>query len=190
VVTDNKPPVATPQQQPPVQQQQQPQQQPVVTAPPVTKKEEEKPKPLEPKKDEPKAVTPPVAKSAYTFNAQEPQLVIVVLDKVDPVYVTEARNAFNRYNREKYYTKTIDVVNVPLDDNIKLVVMNNFENASTAIEYVEKTRQVAGSEIIPWMPPGKYTFYIISPANLEVLKTKKDVKEYVKELSTVFPGKF
>jgi len=168
VVTENKPPV-------------------VVTPPPV------KQQPVQPKKEpEQKVVTPPpvTVKSAYSFKAEEPQLVIVVLDKVDPVYVTEARNAFNRYNREKYYNKTIDVVNVPLDDNIKLVVMNNFANATEAIEYVDKARKVAGSEIIPWMPPGKYTFYIISPANLEVLKTQKDVKAYVQELTTAFPGKF
>jgi hypothetical protein len=113
-----------------------------------------------------------------------------VLDKVDPVYVTEARNAFARYNREKYFTKTFEINNVPLTDDIKLMVMSNFENASAAIEYVDRARKAAGSEIIPWMPPGKYTFYIISPQNLEVLKTKKDVKAYVQELTTVFPGKF
>ena len=117
-------------------------------------------------------------------------MVVVVLDKVDPVYVTEARNAFNRYNREKYYTRTIEVNNVPLDDNIKLVVMNNFENANAAIEYVDRARKVAGSEIIPWMPPGKYSFYIISAQNLEVLKSTKDVKAYVTELNAAFPGKF
>lgn len=180
VVTENKPTVIP--QQPPQQQQ------PVVTAPPV-----KQPPPAEQKKNnDQKAVTlpPGAVKPAYTFKAEEPQLVIVVLDRVDPVYVTEARNAFNRYNREKYYTRTIEVNNVPLDDNIKLVVMNNFENANAAIDYVDKARKAAGSEIIPWMPPGKYTFYIISPQNLEVLKTTKDVKAYVQELSTAFPGKF
>lgn len=185
VVTDNKPPVVVtpPQPQP---------QQPVNVPAPVTKKDETvvTKQPVLPRKDTVLKAPPPVIKSAYIFRPEEPQLVIVVLDRVDPVYVTEARNAFSRYNREKYYTKTIEIVNVPLDDNVKLVVMNNFENANAAIEYVEKARKVAGSEIIPWMPPGKYTFYIISPQNLELLKTKKDVKEYVGELSTAFPGKF
>lgn len=208
VITDDKPPVVTPQQQPqqvvtppvqpPIQQPtQQPVQQPPVTTNNPTVKKEEPPvikKPVEqPIKDSAKNLVkapPPVVKAGYTFRAEEPQLVVLVLDKVDPVYVTEARNAFARYNREKYFTKTFEITNVPLTDDIKLMVMSNFENANAAIEYVDRARKAAGSEIIPWMPPGKYTFYIISPQNLEVLKTKKDVKEYVTELSAVFPGKF
>ncbi|HEY0677897.1 MAG TPA: hypothetical protein VGD17_06410 [Chitinophagaceae bacterium] len=145
-----------------------------------------------PKKDTvQKVIQPPVVtKMGYSFKAEEPQLVMIVLDRVDPVYVSETRNAFNRFNREKYYNKTFEITNVPLDDNIKLVVLSNFENANAAIEYVERVRKSAGSEIIPWMPPGKYTFYIISAQNLEVLKTSKDVGAYIKELSAVFPGKF
>jgi hypothetical protein len=151
-------------------------------------------KPVEqPRKEEnvPKVTPPPVEKkSAYTFKAEEPQMVMIVLDKVDPVYVSETRNAFHRFNREKYYQKTIEITNVPLTDDIKLVVMNNFENANAAIEYVERVRKAAASEIVPWMPPGKYSFYIISPQNLEVLKASKDVNVYKTELGVAFPGKF
>ena len=179
VITDNKPPVTNPVTPPVVKQDNQQQ-------PPVVKQPVE-----QPKKDNNQAVTPPpVATSAYTFKADEPQLVMVVLDKVDPVYVTETRNAFNRYNREKYYNKPIEITNVPLDDNIKLVVINNFENANAAIDYVEKARKLAGSEIVPWLPAGKYSFYIISPQNLEVLKTTKDMKAYKEALGNAFPGKF
>ena len=167
-----------------------------VQPPPVTKTDPVTTQQLppvnnQPKKDTAQKVTPPpVVKSAYTFKPDEPQLVMIMLDKVDPVYVTETRNAFNRYNRENYYNKTIDINNVPLDDNIKLVVMNNFENANAAIEYVEKARKRAGSEIVPWLPAGKYTFYIISPQNLEVLKTAKDMNAYKEALGAAFPGKF
>ena len=179
VVTDDKPPVTqvTP---PPVVQN--PAQQ--VTPPPQQQVNQ-------PKKDEPKVVTPPpVAKPTFSFKADEPQLVMVALDKVDVVYVTETRNAFNRYNREKYFNKVIEISNVPLDDNIKLVVMNNFENANAAIEYVEKARKLAATEIVPWLPAGKYSFYIISAQNLEILKTTKDLNAYKTELNTAFPGKF
>ena len=178
VVTDIKPPVTT-----------------QVTPPPVVKPESQQVNPppvTQPKKEDQKVVTPPppVAKPTYTFKADEPQLVVVVLDKVDVVYVTETRNAFNRYNREKYYNKVIEISNVPLDDNIKLVVMNNFENANAAIEYVEKARKLAATEIVPWLPAGKYSFYIISAQNLEILKTTKDLNVYKTELNIAFPGKF
>lgn len=177
VVTDNKPPVNT-----------------QVTPPPVAKKADPvqvKQQPAgQPKKDSIQNVTPAVVASAYSFKADEPQLVMIVLDKVDPVYVTETRNAFNRYNRERYYNKTIEITNVPLDDNIKLVVMNNFENAGAAIEYVEKARSLAPSAIVPWLPAGKYSFYIISAQNLETLKATKDMNAYKQALNAAFPGKF
>jgi len=115
---------------------------------------------------------------------------MIVLDRVDPVYVTETRNAFNRYNREKYYNKTIEINNIPLDENIKLVVLNNFENAETAIDYIEKAKKVAGGDIIPWLPAGKYSFYLISAENLELLKASKDIEGYKQALKQVFPGKF
>lgn len=178
IVTDNTKPVVTQQVPPPVTQKQDP----VTVQKPVE----------QPRRDNvPNVTPPPVAKkSAYTFKAEEPQLVMIVLDKVDPVYVSETRNAFHRFNREKYYQKTIEITNVPLDDNVKLVVMNNFENATAAIEYVERVRKAAASEIVPWLPPGKYSFYIISPQNLEVLKASKDVNVYKSELGVAFPGKF
>src|SRR5262249_52662637 len=43
---------------------------------------------------------------AYTFNAQAPEYVMIVLNKVDVVFGNEAKNAFARYNSEKYYNKT------------------------------------------------------------------------------------
>ena len=135
-----------------------------------------------------KAATP--VKYAYSTDTSGAHLVAVVLDKVDPVYVTEAKNAFNRYNKTKYYNKVIDINNVSLTDDVKLVTMNNFESAKAALEYVEKTRKIAGGEIIPWMPAGKYSFIIITVQNLEILKNAKDVNAYKQFLTVTFPGMF
>jgi hypothetical protein len=196
VTANNNPPVAkkeeTPvkKEEPPVKKEETPvkKEEPKKTAPAVVNKPVEQPAKDPVQKTE--TAPPPIVRSGYTFKPEEPQMVMLVLDKVDPVYVTEARNAFNRYNREKYYTKTFEISNVPLNDEIKLMVVSGFENAVAAIEYADRARKAAASEIIPWMPPGKYTFYIISPQNLDVLKTKQDVKTYVSELNAVFPGKF
>jgi len=133
---------------------------------------------------------PVPARPIYTSTPDAPHLVVVVLDKVDPVYVSESRNAFNRYNKEKHYNRTIDISNLSLDENVKLVLMGNFETAATALEYLEKTRKASPSEIVPWLPAGKYSFIIITPQNLEVLKTSKDVSIYKTFLSQHFPGKF
>lgn len=128
--------------------------------------------------------------SAFTYTPEKPHGVAILMNKVDPVYVTETRNAFNRYNRESYYNKTFEINNVVVDDTTKLVIINGFENAETALEYLQKAQKVAPREIIPWLPPAKYSFLIITADNLEVLKNNKDMSTYKKFLTSYFPGKF
>ena len=115
---------------------------------------------------------------------------MIVLDKVDNVYVTESRNAFNRYNKEKFYNKVIDINTMTLDEQTRLVVMSNFENATVAMGYMEQVRKIAATQIVPWLPVGKYSFIIISGPNLEVLNNKKNLVEYKSFLNQSFPGKF
>ncbi|MEJ7673913.1 MAG: hypothetical protein WKF59_14745 [Chitinophagaceae bacterium] len=41
------------------------------------------------------------------------------MDKVDPVYISEARNAFNRYNREKFSEQSIEIAKDVIDKEQK-----------------------------------------------------------------------
>ncbi len=127
--------------------------------------------------------------SVFTFNVEAPHAVMIIMSKVDPVYVSESRNAFNRYNKEKYYNKTIEITNVSVNDTLKLVVMSGFENAASALEYMQKTQSVAATHIIPWLPADKYSFLIISEQNIEVLKNNQDIKGYRKFHEQYFPKK-
>ncbi|MBL0135693.1 MAG: hypothetical protein IPP79_17805 [Chitinophagaceae bacterium] len=133
---------------------------------------------------------PPVPKSAFTSEPTTPHYILIVMTKVDPVFVNEAKNAFNRYNKQNFYNKTIDITSEVIDDNVKLVLMNNFENADAAMAYMEKVRKIAATEIVPWLPAANYKFSVISAKNLEILKASKDLTEYQKFLLTAFPGKF
>ena len=78
---------------------------------------------------------------------------------------------------------------VDISNDIKFVMMSGFENASAAIEYVEKARKAAPTEV-PWLPANKYSFIVITAENLEILKTSKDVNAYKQFLIQSFPGKF
>jgi outer membrane protein assembly factor BamD (BamD/ComL family) len=143
------------------------------------------------KADTARAIIPaPVFRSAFVYAPEKSHDVVVLLTKVDPVYVTETRNAFNRYNRETYYNKTFDINNLSLDDSTKLVVISGFDSAGAALEYMNKARTLAPREIIPWLQAGKYSFLILSDQNLEILKSNKDMAGYKKFLSQYFPGKF
>ncbi|MBC7902211.1 MAG: hypothetical protein H7Y27_02265, partial [Gemmatimonadaceae bacterium] len=126
----------------------------------------------------------------YTNAPDLPHMVVLVMDKVDPVYVTEARNAFNRYNREKFSSMQIDLAPFSLTDDTRFLLFSQFENAAAALEYVGKTKKLAGTEVIPWMPAGKYSFLIVTEQNLEILKNRKDIPAYLKFLTQSFPGQW
>lgn len=121
-----------------------------------------------------------VAPSAYTFQVEAPHAVVIVMTKVDPVYVSESRNAFNRFNMEKYYNTKIDINNVPLNDSVKLVIMSGFDNAAVATAYLRNAQAVAATQIVPWLPAGRFTFMLISLDNIEVLKNRRNLAEYRK----------
>ena len=130
-----------------------------------------------------------VINSVYTEDSEAPHMVIMILDKVDPVYVGEARNAFNRYNQQNYYSSAIETTNQPLSDSLNLVVISPFPNSSAALDYTRKTAEIADTRIIPWMPKGKFSFLVITPQNLQLLQSRKDLAEYLRFHGEAYSGR-
>jgi len=152
-----------------------------------------KPEPVKPKVDSSalvKTVKPVAVSSIYSNTPDQKQYVGLVLDKVDPVYATEAKNAFNRYHREKYYNKTIEITSVAVNDTLKIILFKDFANAADAIDYIDRTKKLAPVEIIPWLTESKYTFILITEKNMGILTDKKDISGYRKFLHDAYPGKF
>jgi len=58
-------------------------------------------------KDSVKKVVAPLTNGSFTMSVTSPHYVLMILDKVDGVYVNEAKNAIARYNNEKYYGQPI-----------------------------------------------------------------------------------
>ena len=127
---------------------------------------------------------------AFSFNAAAPHYVMIILNKVDVVFGNEAKNAFARYNSEKFYNKTFELSTIPLDADNKLVLIKPFENAQAAIDYINLAKPKAASEIVPWLKTDKYTFSIITDQNLEILKSNPDLTAYKLFLDQNLPGKF
>ncbi|MBD0366638.1 MAG: hypothetical protein ICV53_11120, partial [Flavisolibacter sp.] len=120
----------------------------------------------------------PKQSALYNYIAETPHLAVVVLNKVDVVYGNEARNAFNRYNREKYNTQPLNIQLTDFDTENKFLLIGDFIKAQAAADYVLKAKAVAGTEIFPWLKAEKYSFLIITPQNLEVLKANPDLNKY------------
>jgi TolA-binding protein len=130
-----------------------------------------------------------IKNSTFTIDPLSTQYVMMVLTKVDPVYSTEAKNAFSRYNGENFYNQKIEIEKDTLDKDRTLLIFTQFETADLAIKYLDKLKRDAPSEI-SWLPAAKYSFYIISGPNLELLKENKDLQSYVDLLNKKYPGKF
>ncbi|HNN72921.1 MAG TPA: hypothetical protein PKG89_16845, partial [Ferruginibacter sp.] len=130
-----------------------------------------------------------VSSGGFTLVPGAPHHVIMLLDKVDGVYVNEARNAFNRFNRENFYGQPININKDAIDAERSLLVISAFPDAASAMQYYDKIKRSAASEV-SWLPANKYSFMIITEENLQKLKANKDVNGYRALLNTQFPGRF
>lgn len=139
--------------------------------------------------DTTKAAAPVVMKN-FRYLATDSQYVVLLLDKVDKVYINEAQNAFNRFNKEKFYSQTINISSQQIDDRYTVVLQGPFSDAGAAIDYIDKAKPQARSRIVPWLAAEKYSFLIISEANLTTLKSSKDIDAYKQLLQQAVPGKF
>lgn len=126
----------------------------------------------------------------YEFITTDTQYAVVVLNKVDGMFVGEARNAFNRFNQERFFNRRLAIVTQNIVPELQLLLIGPFKDASEAVGYTDLVKPLAQSRILPWLSAEKYGFQIISPANLRILLNKKNVEAYRAFLQKVLPDKF
>ncbi len=129
------------------------------------------------------------AAGGFTINPEEQHMVMLVMDNVDGVYVNEARNAFVRFNRERYYNQPITITRDDIEPGKPVLLFSSFEDAEAALRYFDAVKKAAPTEI-SWLQPGKYSFYIISEPNLQILKSGKDLNGYKTLLNQNFNNRF
>jgi hypothetical protein len=139
-------------------------------------------------KDSSIQMLPGTFEGVFKWQPDKPHFVVMILKEVDPVYVNEAKVAFQRYNTSNSFsTKTI--VKDTLNSKNNLLVFSTFENAEDASNYLDKIKKAAPTQI-SWLAASKYTFIIIHEDNLNKLKSNKEVETYRKLLNNQYPGKF
>lgn len=125
----------------------------------------------------------------YSFNPAAVHNVIMILDKVDPTYVNESKNAFTRFAADNFRQSKITVRKDTLDGSRSYLVFESFTNAEEALQFFTKVKKAAPDEV-SWLPANKYAFYIIDNDNLQRLISTKDLTGYKNLLEKMYPGTF
>lgn len=131
-----------------------------------------------------------ITNNGYSFSPTDSQYVAVILIKVDGIYASEGKNAFNRYNRDNFGSQKISMNASAISSQEQLILMGPFANAGDAMGYLNKTKPLAAGRIVPWLAPEKYSFTIISSSNLKILLANKDLDGYKKFMHGIFPDIF
>ena len=128
--------------------------------------------------------------SIYDADTAAKYFAVVILEKVDALFVVEVKNAFHRYNREKHGHRPLTVDVKEFDGERQLLLIGEFNGARDVTDYLQVAKPRAVSEIIPWLRADKYSFTVINAANIGTLFNRKDLTEYRKFLDQNLPVKF
>lgn len=134
--------------------------------------------------------TPIAVQNKFEFIASDTQFVVLVLTMVDPIFISEARNAFNRFNQGRFNQQKLTVSATKITDSTHYLLIGPFKNAADASSYIDQTKPITSNRIVPWLPADKYNYSFISPANLALLRSNKNPSAYQAFLHTIFPDKF
>ncbi len=138
----------------------------------------------------PPVVNKPILVGNYIFDTTKTYTVLVVYNKVDVMWMGEAKKAFERYNKEYHNAKALTVVNDVVSDTIRVTTIANFDNATKAYAYLSEIKTYARSEILNWLTTDKYSFSLISNENLDILRKVNNWKEYDLFIKKMMPNKF
>ena len=125
----------------------------------------------------------------FKYNPNEPHYAVLLLDKVDDVFIKETISSISKYNKEKLTNQQLIVSSLKLNEQYNLILIGTLSNAPNGLSYIDDIKPQT-IKILPWLPTFKYTYSLIGISNLEVLKANNNMDTYKAFLKKTFPGKF
>jgi outer membrane protein assembly factor BamD (BamD/ComL family) len=125
----------------------------------------------------------------YVYNTSEPYQLLMVFEPMDQVYRNEAKIAIQRHHNTTRGGQDLTVKLYEPEKENAWMEIGSFASLGSAMGYYDETAPNM-SKIIPWLNPGKYQWLIISDSNLEILKNRKDISEYLLFIRQYVKGKF
>jgi tetratricopeptide (TPR) repeat protein len=134
----------------------------------------------------------PTTPSPYKINANEKQVVAIVLERIDPAYVNEVAYSLTHSSFKNIDNNEVEVIKKKIRDNLWLVELRSdgFKNMQAAYEYIKYIKPITKDELVTWLDESKYYFLTISEESLKEIEKSGDVKLYYKVLQEAVPGKF
>ena len=130
---------------------------------------------------DPKVIKPAkalIVDMVYVYNPSEPYKLLMVFESMDQVYRNEAKIAFQRQNNSSRGGQDISLLLYEPKNETSWLEVGPFSSLGSAMGYFDEIAPNM-SKIIPWLSQNKYQLLIISENNLEILKTRKDISEYL-----------
>lgn len=127
--------------------------------------------------------------TVYVYNANEPFVVLMYFDDVDPIYISESKTAISRYNSSSHSGETITINIFEGGKDASWLDIGTYADVTSILSYMEELKQNA-RQIVPWLPANKYNFVVISARNLELLKERKNIEEYKTFIRQYIKDKF
>jgi tetratricopeptide (TPR) repeat protein len=125
----------------------------------------------------------------YIYNPSEPYYMLVVFEDIDPIYRSEAKISFQRYNNKARGAEDIQAQLYEAKEGPHWLEIGTFPAMASSLGYYDEVSANIKS-IIPWLGSDKYQIIIISDKNLETLKSRKDISEYLLFIRQYIKGKF
>jgi len=125
----------------------------------------------------------------YIYNPSEPYLMLMIFEKMDQVYRKEAAVSLQRYNNSVRGGEDIGTRLYETDPALNWLEIGPFPAMASSLGFYNEVAP-AMNKIIPWLAADKYQLLIISEANLETLKTRRDISEYLLFIRRYIKDKF
>jgi len=93
-------------------------------------------------------------------------------------------DSFRAFNDKNFNTSTLKVSITPLDDFRSILLVSGSGELSSALLYFKKLNE--DPSVLASLKKESYRHFIISPANLEVLKKDKNLKSYLDFFNLIY----
>ena len=90
----------------------------------------------------------------FVYNPNEPHYAVLLLEKVDDVFLLETKKSFVKYNYDNYTGNPPQVKIAKLNKDYTLVLLGPLSNAINGVNYVDKIKPQT-TKILPWLPTFK-----------------------------------